>query len=162
MPQNVEIKARAKNLHRQKRKASLVAEHGPALILQSDTFFNVPHGRLKLREFEDGSAQLIQYDRPNESSACISNYHAVEVSDCAAMKKALTASLGVRGEVKKRRWLFLSHDTRIHFDSVESLGDFIELEVMLRNGTTTIEGEEVAAAALNSGRSRSASADRSL
>jgi predicted adenylyl cyclase CyaB len=36
--------------------------------------------------------------------------------------------------VRKERELFLAADTRIHLDEVESLGHFLELEVMLSGG----------------------------
>ena len=37
--------------------------------------------------------------------------------------------MGVKGEVRKRRHLFIYEQTRIHVDEVEGLGNFMELEV---------------------------------
>jgi predicted adenylyl cyclase CyaB len=48
------------------------------------------------------------------------------------MERALTRSLGVRGEVRKERRLFLWRHTRIHLDEVEGLGSFLELEGVAR------------------------------
>ena len=41
----------------------------------------------------------------------------------------LSACMGVRGVVAKKRTLYLVDQTRIHIDEVENLGDHIELEV---------------------------------
>ena len=41
----------------------------------------------------------------------------------------LTQALGVLGMVRKERLLYLVGQTRVHLDSVEGLGDFVELEV---------------------------------
>ncbi len=46
------------------------------------------------------------------------------------LRAALTAALGARGEVVKRRRLFLWQNVRIHLDEVERLGTFIELEAV--------------------------------
>jgi len=60
----------------------------------------------------------------------------------------LARALGVSGEVRKRRWLFLSGkfggQTRIHFDEVKGLGQFLELEVMMAPGQPVEDGERVA------------------
>lgn len=37
--------------------------------------------------------------------------------------------MGVKGVVKKTRMLYMVDQTRVHVDSVEGLGDFMELEV---------------------------------
>ena len=39
--------------------------------------------------------------------------------------------MGVRGVVKKERWLYMVGQTRVHVDDVQGLGHFMELEVSL-------------------------------
>lgn len=60
------------------------------------------------------------------------------------MLDILTKTLGVVGTIKKTRTLYLTGQTRIHIDAVEGLGDFLELEVMLREGQTEEEGKRIA------------------
>jgi adenylate cyclase class IV len=62
---NVEIKARCRDFERQALLAEKLASGTPEQLVQEDTFFCVPTGRLKLRVFADGSGELIQYERPN-------------------------------------------------------------------------------------------------
>ena len=50
MPRNVEIKARVVDLKNLKRVAAELSESDGTLLVQEDTFFRVPNGRLKLRE----------------------------------------------------------------------------------------------------------------
>jgi len=121
----------------------------PTLIIQEDTFFIVPRGRLKLREFGRGvsastgtAAELIFYERPDTEEPASSTYSLVPVPDPAALKAALTAALGIRGVVKKRRTLYLAGETRIHIDEVEGLGTFLELEVILETDHGASSREE--------------------
>ena len=51
---------------------------------------------------------------------------------------------GQAGRVRKKRVLFLAGQTRIHLDRVEGLGDFLELEVTLKDGQPAESGEAVA------------------
>jgi adenylate cyclase class IV len=44
----------------------------------------------------------------------------------------LTKTLGTTGVVTKTRNLYRVGQTRIHIDQVQGLGDFLELEVVLR------------------------------
>ena len=148
MPRNIEIKARIDSVEALLPRARSVAGSGARVIAQDDTFFRVPHGRLKLREFADGSAELIHYHRPDKGAAKASDYVRVPVTEAAALREALGRSCGVRGRVRKERLLLLAHSggftTRIHLDRVEDLGDFMELEVTLQDGQSDADGAAVA------------------
>jgi adenylate cyclase class IV len=146
MPRNIEIKARIDCIEAVLPRACKVAGCEPELIVQDDTFFNVPRGRLKLREFADGSAELIHYHRPDSGDAKASDYVRLPVPDVAALREALARACGVAGRVRKKRWLLISGATRIHLDRVDGLGDFMELEVVLADGQTDADGATVAAA----------------
>ncbi|MCC5640713.1 class IV adenylate cyclase [Nostoc sp. CHAB 5844] len=54
------------------------------------------------------------------------------------------ARLGVIGTVEKRRRVYIVDRTRVHLDRVESLGDFMELEVVLKDGEAVEAGVDVA------------------
>jgi predicted adenylyl cyclase CyaB len=113
---------------------------------QTDTFFNAPRGRLKLRQLFADRGELIFYDRPDRAGPKLSVYVITRTTEPAALRETLAQALGVRGEVRKRRWLYLVGPSRIHFDQVEGLGTFLEVEVVLQPGQTAPEGEQVAAA----------------
>ena len=144
MGENIEIKAWARDEAAQRAVAARLAGTEPTLIVQTDTFFHVPSGRLKLRAFEDGTGELIQYHRADRTEAARSSYTIVEVPATTAMRQALTAALGVLGIVRKQRHLYLIGQTRVHFDRVEGLGDFIELEVVLEPGQDDARGVAIA------------------
>ena len=146
MPRNIEIKARIASVEALLPRAHGLSGSKPELIEQDDTFFAVPHGRLKLREFADGSAELIHYHRVDSSDAKASDYVRVPVPDATALREALARGLGVQGRVRKKRWLLMAGATRIHLDRVEGLGDFMELEVVLVDGQTDVQGAALAEA----------------
>ncbi|HEU5295556.1 MAG TPA: class IV adenylate cyclase [Burkholderiaceae bacterium] len=143
MARNVEIKARIDSVDVLLPRARALADGDAQTLLQDDTFFCVPSGRLKLREFGDGSAELIHYHRADAEQARLSDYVRSPVPDAASLREALQRALGALGRVRKRRLLLMAGCTRIHLDRVVGLGDFIELEVVL-NGN---QGERDAALA---------------
>jgi adenylate cyclase class IV len=148
VPRNVEIKARIDHIEALLPRARAVAGGRPTLIEQDDTFYRVGNGRLKLRRLADGSAELIHYRRADSAAARASDYVRVPVPQPDALHEALERACGVLGRVRKRRWLLLAGRTRIHLDRVAGLGDFIELEVVLRDGQSDAEGAAIAAALL--------------
>jgi predicted adenylyl cyclase CyaB len=141
---NIEIKARIASIDAVLPRARALASGEAQLIAQDDTFFAVPHGRLKLREFADGSAELIHYQRADTLDAKLSDYRRVPVPDAAALREALARALGRLGRVRKQRWLLRAGQTRIHLDRVEGLGDFMELEVVLRDEQSEVDGVRIA------------------
>jgi adenylate cyclase class IV len=143
---NIEIKARLAGMDALLPRAQALAGAPPQLIEQDDTFFHVPQGRLKLRQFADGSAELIHYHRADAAAAKASDYVRVPAPDPAALREALARACGTQGRVRKQRCLFLTGQTRIHLDRVEGLGDFMELEVVLRPDQTDAEGAAIAEA----------------
>ena len=141
---NVEIKARARDPEKQARLAEQLASGPAERLVQEDTFFVVPSGRLKLRVFAAGAGELIQYERRDAKLPSESRYLCVPTPDPEALRAALTRALGVRAVVRKTRTVHLAGRTRIHLDRVEGLGEFIELEVVLAPGEDTSQGVAVA------------------
>lgn len=131
MARNVEIKARIPSVEALLPRALALAGTEPEPIVQDDSFFACAHGRLKLREFADGRGELIAYQRPDVAGPRTSNYRIVPVDDPRALRAALADALGLIGRVRKKRLLLIVGRTRIHLDRVDSLGDFVELEVIL-------------------------------
>jgi len=145
MPANIEIKARVAHPAALRAAAEALAGAPPRVIRQTDTFFQVARGRLKVRAFADGSGELISYDRPDDAGPKTSRYGIAACADAAALRDALAAALDVRGVVRKKRLLLLAGRTRIHLDEVEGLGSFLELEVVLAEGDDRAAGEREAA-----------------
>ena len=145
MATNIEIKARAGNPARLRERAERLSHTAAELLIQEDSFFCVPKGRLKLRVLGPGRGELIYYERMDLAGPKSSHYLLFPTADPAALGAVLAAALGLLGVVRKRRWLFKAGDTRIHLDEVEGLGAFVELEVVLRPGQSAQEGHEIAA-----------------
>lgn len=141
---NIEIKAKAREWGRQMSAAAGLSDSRESLR-QRDTFFNCRSGYLKLRDFENGRGELIAYERPSEKGPKASRYTIVPVSDVSAMRSALTLSLGVWREIRKRREVLMVGQTRVHFDDVAGMGRFIELEVVLTPGQSAADGDRIAA-----------------
>lgn len=135
---NVESKTRCTDFQAVARLAAALGARYEGRLEQVDTYFYVSRGRLKLREIShrapDGrvsvSSELIRYERPDESGARVSRYERTEIGEVEACRTRLEAEHGVRGQVKKQRELWTLDSTRIHLDSVECLGDFVELETV--------------------------------
>jgi adenylate cyclase class IV len=142
---NIEIKARIASVAELLPRAqALAGGAAPERIDQDDSFYPCNHGRLKLRRFADGSAELIHYHRADAGGPKLSDYVRVPVPDADALHAALTRAQGELGRVRKCRWLLQVGATRVHLDEVQGLGHFLELEVVLTDGQSEAEGEAVA------------------
>lgn len=81
---------------------------GPELLVQRDTFYTVPQGRLKLREFGDRTSELIYYERPDKAGPKTSKYTRTQIADAASMREVLGQVLETKAVVSKRREVFLT------------------------------------------------------
>jgi adenylate cyclase class 2 len=131
MKRNIELKAHCSDLAAAREAARAIGAERAGVLEQRDTYFVATHGRLKLRETAGKPAELIAYARDDAAAVRGSDYHLVSVPDAAALRAALATALGVRGEVVKRRELWLWQGVRIHLDLVEGLGTFVELEAVM-------------------------------
>lgn len=144
---NLEFKARLRDWA---KIQAVLAQYGIARagsLRQVDTYFQVQNGRLKLREIDGEEAQLIFYQRPDLAAIKRSDYLMAPVSSAAVLREVLGAAYGIRTVVKKNRELYwlprkfgeyagrAGPDLiRLHLDTVEALGDFLEIEVILQEG----------------------------
>ncbi len=134
----IEIKARCRQPDRIRE---LLRQHGAdfrGLDHQVDTYFRVPEGRLKLREGNIENA-LIHYRRPNEAGPKKSEVLLYRLAPEPALKKVLTAALGVFVVVDKQREIYFIDNVKIHLDEVEGLGAFVEIEAIGKNGEPTTD-----------------------
>src|SRR4026208_2605387 len=94
---------------------------------QRDTYFNVPNGRLKLRE---GNIEnnLIFYTRNNQPGPKSSNFNLVKIEDAKGLKEVLERSCGIKMIIRKRREIYYISNVKFHIDEVPELGSFIEIE----------------------------------
>ena len=94
---------------------------------QTDTYFNVYNGRLKLRE---GNIEnnLIWYERTNQAGPKNSYFNLVKVEDAKGLKEALAKANGIKVIVRKRREIYYIKNVKFHIDEVPGLGSFIEIE----------------------------------
>ena len=144
MARNVEIKARIERVEALAPRAAALADGGPIEIVQDDTFFTCPHGRLKLRAFSATDGQLIFYRRSDQAGPKESFFLISPTSSPDTLREALTLAYGQAGRVRKHRTLYLGGRTRIHLDRVQDLGDFLELEVVMQDGEPAEAGVTIA------------------
>jgi predicted adenylyl cyclase CyaB len=144
LPSNIEIKARVRQFDEIQRRAEDLSDTPVEVISQEDIFFNTPHGRLKLRVLSKDRGQLIYYVRPDQEGPKRSDYHISLTSEPSNLKRVLELAYGIRGVIRKTRYLYLVGQTRVHLDDVEGLGQFMELEVVIPDGQTDAVGQAIA------------------
>jgi predicted adenylyl cyclase CyaB len=135
---NLEFKARCDDHKAAMAKARVLGFDLCGDLRQTDTYFRVASGRLKLRETSGFQGELIYYRRDEGGANRASDYEVATTADPAALRHVLSDALGVLAVVKKRRTLLVLDGARIHLDNVEGQGAFLEIEV-------PVHGDEAAA-----------------
>jgi predicted adenylyl cyclase CyaB len=140
---NIEIKAKVHDFKKLQHTVEALSDRPVEQLEQEDIFFPTKIGRLKLRIFSSSYGELIQYERPDLATSKESSYVISKTTDPASLKLALSNALGVIGVVKKSRLLYITGQTRIHLDNVVGLGNFLELEYVLKTEEKTNVANEV-------------------
>lgn len=124
---NIEIKAKCSNAPFIRNYLLSAKADFKGTDEQTDTYFNVINGRLKLREgiIENN---LIYYERTNQAGPKQSHFNLVKVEDAAGLKEVLEKSAGIKIIVKKKREIYYINNVKFHIDEVAGLGSFIEIE----------------------------------
>lgn len=135
---NFEFKARTTELDTLEKK---FLELDPKFIgedNQTDTYFNVQTGRLKLREGNIENA-LIYYERENTTGAKQSEILLYKHDLDKTLKDILIKLHGIKVIVEKRRRIYFIDNVKFHFDTIPELGTFIEVEAIDTDGNLGIE-----------------------
>lgn len=135
---NVEFKARVDDLESYEKKLMGLEPEFRGLDHQVDTYFNATQGRLKLREGTIENA-LINYHRGNTADAKLSEVILYKHKTDPALKAILSQQMGVKVVVDKKRKIYFMENVKFHFDEVEGLGKFLEVEAIDETGKMTIE-----------------------
>ena len=118
------------------RRLGAVYQHA---MRQQDYYFSVGEDKRKLRVIDGKEYQLVTYRRVEKLGRKDSQYTLETLG--AQEAEALLAHEPVVRAVEKNRELWMYRNTRIHLDRVEGLGDFLELETVIKD-ISPKEGEK--------------------
>jgi predicted adenylyl cyclase CyaB len=131
---DMEIKARCHNPERIRTLLKQKNAEFKGVDCQTDTYFKVRNGRLKLREGTIENS-LIFYSRPSQAGPKQSDVAVYQTEPRPNLKEVLTSALGVLTTVNKQREIYFIGNVKFHVDAVESLGSFVEIEAIDTDGT---------------------------
>lgn len=135
---NFEFKARTTQLPALEEKLLALNPVFKGTDKQVDTYFNVAEGRLKLREGNIENA-LIHYIRPNIAGAKQSDILLYKHQPDATLKAILVKTLGIKVVVSKSRKIYFIDNVKFHFDTLDNLGTFVEVEAIADEQHATLE-----------------------
>jgi predicted adenylyl cyclase CyaB len=135
---NIELKVVIDNPNQVQKILHKIGAKLKEHLYQVDTYFNCKEGRLKTREINHKNFQLIFYNRPNTENSKISDYKIIKLNkqELKEQKSYLEKNKGIKIKVIKKRELWIYKNTRIHLDKVNNLGNFLELETVVKNQKT--------------------------
>jgi predicted adenylyl cyclase CyaB len=134
MNKNLEFKAKCQSLKSAVKTCNRLGARKKGILRQTDTYFKVKSGRLKVREINGEDFELIWYMRENVKGSRYSDFIVVPLEEPKKMKALCRGLFGVRLVVVKHRLLYMYKNARIHIDTVRGLGKFVEFEVIVNRG----------------------------
>jgi adenylate cyclase, class 2 len=135
---NIEFKAKANNLDALDEKLQTLSPRFIGLDHQIDTYYDVEKGRLKLRVGNIENA-LIWYERSDFAGAKQSDIILYRHAPDNALKSILEKLHGIKVVVDKKRKIYFIDNVKFHFDRVEGLGTFVEVEAIDSDGSIGVE-----------------------
>ena len=139
----IELKARVGDHDFLRKKLSALGAQPVGTFQQTDLYFEVPEGRLKLREVKDDStAELIYYERENIAGPKSDDTFILRVQEPEDLKKILKKILTPRIVIDKVREIYQYQGTQIHLDTVKKLGKFIEFERKTADDSSMVEKDQ--------------------
>lgn len=138
---NVEVKARCADILAAERWAIALGARLAGTDEQTDVYFVTRTGRLKLRVSTLTGAQLIPYMRQDDLGPKESIYEIIPVAHAEKTRSMLSEMLGEAITVVKHRTIYLWENVRIHLDSVDGLGTFIEFEAVFDRSVESAESQ---------------------
>ena len=140
----IELKARVGDHDLLRKKLSALGAKHVGTFQQTDVYFKVPVGRLKLREVKDNStAELIYYERENIAGPKSDDAFILRIQEPQELKKILKKILATLILVVKVREIYNYQGTQIHLDTVKKLGKFIEFERQTADSPKRIKEDRV-------------------
>jgi predicted adenylyl cyclase CyaB len=137
----IELKARADSLEDFRKKLKAMGARHVGTFRQIDTYFEVPKGRLKLRETEGRTnIGLVYYEREDVPGPKRSKVFILEIGQ--PLKRFLESVLKKKVAIDKKREIYRYKGTQIHLDTVKKLGTFIEFERKTKNTPEAIRKDQ--------------------
>lgn len=127
--QNVECKYELRDYALARSIALAIGSTYIGTLKQKDTYYRLTTGRLKRRECIGEAPEFIFYDRSNDTRPRISNF--MIYTEAEAQTRFGSTPLPTWLTVTKTRELFMFENVRIHLDTVEDLGTFLEFEALV-------------------------------
>ena len=131
---NVEIKARSNNADFARQWLISNGADFKGTDHQTDTYFKVQEGRLKLRQGNIENS-LIHYKRNNQTGPKDSQVTMAQVPNGKELKAVLEKALGLLVSVAKEREIYFIDNVKFHVDTVPGLGNFLEIEAIDSDGS---------------------------
>lgn len=136
----IELKARTIDLDGVRRRLEQLGAQRVGIFHQIDTYFEVNHGRLKIRETDSqDSAEIVYYVRANVPDIKRSDILLFKAQPPDIAKELLAKFFPTKVVIDKMREIYVLGKTRIHLDQVAHLGNFIEFERLTANESSEIE-----------------------
>ena len=129
---NREIKRYCPDFRPVRRVLRAIGAERVGVKRQTDTYYRVAAGRLKLRE-EGGRRSLVAYADSYDGGLRAVRYRIADAQD-HAVGAMLAEALGVSAIVRKRREVWRKGRALFNLDQVEGVGQIFEAELVLAEG----------------------------